>query len=205
MKVTVIGAGIIGLCSAYYLEKAGAEVTIVDKTDITDGCSFGNMGYISPSHFIPLATPGIVTQGLKWMFSSTSPFYIKPRFNIDLARWCFAFLKKASAKNIEKNAPHLNNLLQLSRELINDVQRELPYGFDLTEKGCWMLWKNKKTGEHEKHLAEQANAFGLQTLICNQVEVQAYEPEVEVNAAGGILYKNDCHVDPPVLDRKSVV
>lgn len=67
--------------------KAGHEVTVIDRGDITDGCSFGNMGYISPSHFIPLATPGIVSQGLKWMMSSSSPFYIKPRLNIDLMRW----------------------------------------------------------------------------------------------------------------------
>ena len=77
MKVTIVGGGVIGLCSAYYLQKAGHEVTVIDRGDITDGCSFGNMGYISPSHFIPLATPGIVSQGLKWMMSSSSPFYIK--------------------------------------------------------------------------------------------------------------------------------
>lgn len=98
MKVTIVGGGVIGLCSAYYLQKAGHEVTVIDRGDITDGCSFGNMGYISPSHFIPLATPGIVSQGLKWMMSSTSPFYIKPRLNIDLMRWGMTFWKKSNAK-----------------------------------------------------------------------------------------------------------
>ena len=78
-NITVIGGGVIGLCSAYYLQKEGYEVTIIEQGDITDGCSFGNMGYISPSHFVPLATPGIIAQGLKWMMSSTSPFYIKKR------------------------------------------------------------------------------------------------------------------------------
>ena len=101
MKVTIVGGGVIGLCSAYYLQKAGHEVTVIDRGDITDGCSFGNMGYISPSHFIPLATPGIVSQGLKWMMSSTSPFYIKPRLNIDLMRWGMTFWKKSNAKNVE--------------------------------------------------------------------------------------------------------
>jgi D-amino-acid dehydrogenase len=85
--ITIIGGGIIGLCSAYYLQKEGYKVNIIERGDLSDGCSFGSMGYISPSHFVPLASPGIISQGLKWMLSSTSPFYIKPRLNIDLMKW----------------------------------------------------------------------------------------------------------------------
>src|ERR1044072_5751728 len=113
MEVTIIGGGVVGLCCAYYLKKEGHDVTVIDKNDITSGCSFGNMGYVSPSHFIPLASPGIIKQGLKWMLSSTSPFYIKPRLNFDLLRWGTTFWKSASAKKVEENTPRLNDLLQL--------------------------------------------------------------------------------------------
>ncbi len=195
MKVTIVGGGVIGLCSAYYLRKAGHEVTVIEKNTITDGCSFGNMGYISPSHFIPLATPGIIRQGLKWMMSSSSPFYIKPRLNADLIRWGLAFKRSATAGHVEQSAPHLNNLLQLSRELMVDLKKELA-PFDMIEKGCWMLYKTAKTGEHEKHLAEQAHRFGLKTISCTPQQVQDYEKQVEVNVAGGVLYLDDCHVSP---------
>lgn len=195
MKVTIIGGGVIGLCSAYYLQKAGHEVTVIERNDITDGCSFGNMGYISPSHFIPLATPGIIKQGLKWMMSSSSPFYIKPRLNMDLIRWGMTFWKKANARNVETSAPHLNNLLQLSRELMNDLKNELYGGFDMIEKGCWMLYKTERTAEHEKHLAEQAHIFGLKTITCSAQQVQDHETEVEVDIAGGVLYLDDCHLN----------
>jgi D-amino-acid dehydrogenase len=196
MKVTVIGAGVIGLCSAYYLQKEGFEVTVVDKNNLTDGCSFGNMGYVSPSHFIPLATPGIISQGARWMMSASSPFYIKPRLNMDLVKWGMTFWKKASASHVEASAPHLNNLLQLSRALTVDLKKEMPEPFDFLERGVWMLYKSEKTGEHEKHLADQANAYGLKTIICNKQQVQDYEKEVEVDVAGGILYVDDCHLNP---------
>ncbi len=195
MQVTIIGGGVIGLCCAYYLNKDGYEVTVIDRNDITDGCSFGNMGYISPSHFTPLATPGIISQGLKWMLSSSSPFYIKPRLNWDLIRWGMAFRKSSNAKKVKESIPHLNNLLQLSRELMSDLKKEFDGSFAMIEKGCWMLYRNPDTGDHEKYLADQAAELGLKTVICtNNNEVQQYEPEVEVNVAGGILYLDDCHI-----------
>ena len=163
MKVAIIGGGVIGLCCAYYLDKQGYKVIVIDRNDITDGCSFGNMGYISPSHFIPLASPGIIRQGLKWMLSSSSPFYIQPRLNLDLIRWGLTFRKNANEKKVDENIPHLNDLLQLSRRLMNDLKTEFHDSFDMIEKGCWALYKNPKTADHEKHLAEQASKLGLKT------------------------------------------
>jgi len=195
MRITIIGGGVIGLCTAYYLQKSGYKVSVIDKGDISDGCSFGNMGYISPSHFIPLASPGIVSQGLKWMLSSSSPFYIKPRLNPDLLRWGLAFWKKANAKNVKEGSHNLNNLLQLSRELMNDFKNEFPGSFDMIEKGCFMLYKTENAGDHEKHLADEARQFGLKTEICSAEKVQQYEPEVEVDVAGGVLYLDDCHLN----------
>lgn len=198
-NVTIVGGGVIGLCCAYYLRKTGHEVTVIDRSDITDGCSFGNMGYVSPSHFIPLASPGIISQGLKWMLSPSSPFYIKPRLDSDLIRWGMRFWRSANASTVEKNLPHLNNLLQLSRRLMVDLRNDLPGSISMVEKGCWMLYKTGKTGDHEKQLAEQAGRLGLRTVICNREQVQAYETETEVDVAGGVLYLDDCHVDTTKL------
>jgi len=195
MRITIIGGGVIGLCTAYYLQKSGYKISVIDKGDISEGCSFGNMGYISPSHFIPLASPGIVSQGLKWMLSSSSPFYIKPRLNPELLRWGLAFWRKANAKNVKEGSLNLNNLLQLSRELMDDLKNEIPGSFEMIEKGCFMLYKTEKMGEHEKYLAEVAHQFGLKTEICSAEKVQQYEPEVEVDVAGGVLYLDDCHLN----------
>lgn len=194
--VAVIGGGVIGLSSAYYLNKAGFSVTVIERGTITDGCSFGNMGYISPSHFVPLASPGIISQGLKWMLSPTSPFYIKPRLNLDLMQWGYHFWKNSNAATVQKNAPHLNNLLQLSRKLVDDLRNDIQDDFDMETIGCLMMCKQQKTLDHEFHLADDAEAFGLKVERLNKEAVQKLEPNIEVDVAGAVLFKDDCHFNP---------
>ena len=196
MKVTIIGGGVIGLCSAYYLQKEGYDITVIERGDITDGCSFGNMGYMSPSHFIPLASPGIIAEGLKHMLSSSSPFYVKPRLNWDLMQWGYHFWKSSNAATVKKNAPHLNDLLQLSRHLINDMRTDIGDVFDMEEKGCLMMCRQQKTLDHEFHLADDAEKFGLKVDRLNAQQVQALEPDVELAVAGAVLFKDDCHFNP---------
>lgn len=198
MKVAIIGGGIIGLSTAYYLQKSGFEVTVIDKSDFTDNCSHGNLGYISPSHFVPLATPGIVKQGLKWMLNSSSPFYVKPRLSMDLLRWGLAFYRSANKELMERNMPHLNNLIQLSRRLVVDMRDEIGDTFELTEKGCWMLYKQEKTASHEKHLAHIAQEYGLKTAIYDRAGVESIEA-LEVQVLGGVLYYDDAYVEPGKL------
>ncbi|MCX6854936.1 MAG: FAD-dependent oxidoreductase [Verrucomicrobia bacterium] len=81
-KITILGGGVIGLSTALYCARRGMKVTVVDRQPADrGGCSFGNAGMIVPSHFIPLAAPGMVMMGLKWMWNPESPFYIKPRLD----------------------------------------------------------------------------------------------------------------------------
>ena len=196
MKVVIIGGGVIGLCCAYYLQKDGYEVTVIERGNITDGCSFGNMGYMSPSHFIPLASPGIIREGIKHMLKSSSPFYIMPRLNLDLMKWGYHFWKNSTAKTVEKNSPPLNELLQLSRRLINEMRNEIGDVFEMEEKGCLMMCKQQKTLDHEFQLADLAGKFGLKTEKLEAHQVQALEPDVELNVAGAVLFKDDCHFNP---------
>ena len=85
--VLVVGGGVIGVCSAYYLAKTGRSVTLIEQGDICSGSSYGNAGWVVPSHSFPLANTGAVMQALRWMFNPDSPFYIKPRLDLDLFKW----------------------------------------------------------------------------------------------------------------------
>lgn len=198
-EIIIIGGGIVGLCSAYYLEKEGYAVTVIDRAEITDGCSFGNMGYMSPSHFIPLASPGIIAEGIKHMLSSSSPFYIKPRLNLDLMQWGYHFWKSSNAETVKKNAPYLNNILQFSRRLMNEMRIEIGDYFEMEEIGCLMMCKEQKTLDHEFHMADDAEKFGLQVERLNRQQVQELEPDVALNVSGAVLFKDDCHFNPGKL------
>lgn len=195
-KVTIVGGGVIGLCCAYYLVKAGYKVRLIDRGDIRSGTSFGNAGYVSPSHFVPLASPGIVAKGLQWMLSSSSPFYIKPRVDWDLIKWGFTFWKSATEKTVQQNAKPLNDLLHFSRALTSEIKNDLGNSFRMEEIGCFMLYKTAETEKHEIEMAHEASKFNLETRIMNAQEVQALETEVEVTVRGGILYPIDCHLHP---------
>lgn len=195
-KITIIGGGVIGLNCAYYLQKEGYSVTITDRGDITRGCSFGNMGYFSPSHFIPLASPGIIAEGIRYMLKSTSPFYIKPRLSRDLMEWGYHFWKRSNADTVLKNAPHLNNILQLSRHLLNDIREDIGDSFLMEEKGCLTMCREQKTLDHEYHLADEAEKFGLKVRRLDKNEVQDLEPGIELDVRGAVLFEDDCHVNP---------
>ena len=130
------------------------------------------------------------------MLSSSSPFYIKPRLNWDLMQWGWHFWKSSNAETVKQNAPHLNNLLQFSRGLINDMRNEIGDTFDMEEKGCLMMCKQQKTLDHEFHLADEAEKFGLKVERLQKDAVQQLEPDVELNVAGAVLFKDDCHFNP---------
>ena len=103
--VLIIGGGAVGVCAAYYLREAGYQVTLVDRGEIGSGASHGNMGLVVPSHSVPLAAPGVVSQGLKWMFKPDSPFYIKPRPDPSLIRWLWAFWKASGEGRMRRAIP----------------------------------------------------------------------------------------------------
>ncbi|MHA4845649.1 NAD(P)/FAD-dependent oxidoreductase [Flavitalea antarctica] len=195
-QVTIIGGGVIGLCCAYYLQKEGYRITVIEKGSLTNGTSFGNAGYISPSHIVPLASPGIVAKGLSWMMSSSSPFYIKPRLDLDLVRWGLRFYKSANHSTVARNTPHLAKILLLSRELTSQIKNDLGNHFRMEEKGCLMLYKSALTEKHEIELTHEAARFGIETKMLSAAEVQALEPSLEVNVKGGVLYPIDCHLHP---------
>ena len=194
-KVSIVGGGIIGLCSAYYLAKEGYEVIVFDDSPMDDGCSYGNAGMIVPSHIMPLAQPGMIAQGMKWMFDSQSPFYVKPRLNLDLFKWGWQFYKHANLKHVEKSMPALRDLSMLSKELYQDFALENK-SFFYDEKGLLMLYKSDKVAEEMHHEGKAAERLGLEVEYLSKTEVSNLEIGTKTNVIGGVHYKSDAHLYP---------
>jgi len=194
-KVSIIGGGIIGLCSAYYLAKEGFQVSVFDKSDMTDGCSYGNAGMIVPSHIMPLAQPGMIAQGMKWMFDSQSPFYVKPRLSTDLIKWGMQFYQHANKKHVEKAMPALRDLSMLSKELYQDFAKE-NNSFFYDEKGLLMLFKTEKTAEEMHHEGKMAENLGLGVNYLSKDEVSQLETGTKTDVIGGVHYTSDAHLYP---------
>ena len=204
MKAVIIGGGIVGLSSAYYLTKKGWEVTVVDRTDLSDSCSYGNLGMIVPSHFVPLAAPGILAQGIRWMFDSKSPFYVKPSLNGQLINWGIKFIKSATAANVSRSASPLLESNLLSKKLYQELSNEPGFDFAFEKKGIIMYYKTEKIAEEEIHLAEKARSMGLDVASLSREEVQALEPEIELDVLGGVHYRSDAHLYPNRLNEQMI-
>ena len=187
--------------SAWYLQKAGHKVTVLDRSDFTDNCSYGNCGYVCPSHFIPLATPGIVRQGLKWMFNSQSPFYVQPRLDRSLIDWGMKFIKSATSQHVGSSAMPLKDIAVLSQ--FEYEHAWLPhFDFAYQHKGLLEIFQTAAGAEHARHTVEKAHELGLaDTELLDRHGLQAMEPQTRVEGLGAIFFKCDAHLYPDKLMR----
>tara|TARA_R110000796_G_scaffold88850_2_gene191772 strand:+ start:38604 stop:39854 length:1251 start_codon:yes stop_codon:yes gene_type:complete len=204
-NILIIGGGIVGLSSAYFLHKAGHQVTVIDKSTITEGASFVNAGYITPSHIIPLASPGMIAKGIKWMFNSASPFYMKPRWDIDFFKWSWYFHKSSTNAKVEKAIPFIKDINLLSQELFNEIKNSGDLGdFQLEKKGLLMLYQTQAAYDHEIEVAKKASSLGLEVKELNKDELTLLEPNVKINSEGAIHYECDGHTTPSEIMPKLV-
>jgi D-amino-acid dehydrogenase len=200
MKVVVIGGGIVGLSSAYYLQQSGHEVTVIDKTDMSSNCSYGNAGYVCPSHFVPLATPGIVKQGLKWMWNSRSPFYVQPRLSWSLIDWGMKFMKVATPEHVERSAIPLRDIAIISKKMYEEWTALPQFRFAYERKGLLEIFQTDTGGDHAKHMLEKANELGLtDTVLLSKEQLDALEPQTRIVAKGAVHFQCDAHLYPNKL------
>lgn len=195
--VLILGGGVIGLCAAYYTARAGHRVTVVDRhAPERDGCSFGNAGMVVPSHFVPLAAPGVVGTAFKWMWNPESPLYIKPRLDRDLLSWGWKFMRAANAAHVARSAPLIRDLSFASRACFEELSTLPGQDFGLVQKGLLMLCKTAHAFEEEARFADRANQLGVPAQVLDARQTAALEPGVRMDIAGAVLFPKDCHLSP---------
>ena len=194
--VAIIGGGVIGVCSAYYLAQKGLKVLLIEKGEIASGCSYGNGGLIVPSHAVPLASPGALGDGLRWLLDAESPFYIQPRFDRDLVNWLARFVLASRHEVMARSLPVLRDLLFASAALFEELAAGTGFDFGYQGKGSLWVCLSEQRLEREKKEVHLFERFNIPAQVMNQREVHELEPALLPQAVGGVFYPKDGHIDP---------
>jgi D-amino-acid dehydrogenase len=197
--VAVVGAGVIGLCTALYCLERGWRVSVVERNGETrSGCSFGNAGMVVPSHIVPLAAPGAVAQALKWMLQPNAPFHIAPRASWQLIDWGLKFWRSANAAHVRRAAPVLRDLHLASRTCYEELTRAYPeISFERT--GTLMLCKTEHALDEEARAAALSRELGIEAQVLDARQVEALEPGMRTNVIGAVHFPLDANVIPERL------
>lgn len=201
-RVVIIGGGIIGTCSGLELAERGHEVVLVDAepdaSSTTHGCSYGNAGMIVPSHFVPLAAPGMPMMGIKMLSNPESPFGFALSPSPRIVTWALKFLTFCTDRHVSSSAEVLRDLNLRSRAKYLEYANSWDTGssFGLEPKGLLMICGESKTFEHEAEMAHKARSLGLKAEVLNRDALQALEPEIEIKSAGGVHFQDDAHLTP---------
>ncbi len=196
VDVLVIGGGVIGICSAHFLSCLGRQVVVVERGEVCSGSSHGNAGLIVPSHSVPLAAPGMVRKGLKWMFNPESPFYIKPRLDRELVSWLWQFNRASSAKRMRRSMEIIRDLSLASVELYKDLAHNEGLDFAFEHRGLLMVARGDKALEEIIKEGQFLGAAGLEVEILSAARVQEMVGGSRIEVAGGVYYAQDAHIVP---------
>jgi D-amino-acid dehydrogenase len=194
--VIVVGGGVIGVCAAYYLARRGLPVTLVERAEIAAGSSYGNAGLIVPSHSVPLAAPGALSQGLRWLFDPESPFYIRPRPSRDLVRWLVKFARASTDAHVRRSLPVLRDLSRASLALYRELAALPALEFGFCEDGALAVYRTSAGLEHGHREAAVLEAAGITARVLDGAGARALEPALRTDVVGAVHFPGDAHVTP---------
>jgi len=192
--VVVIGGGMMGVCTAYYLAEQGGDVTLVEKGEVGSGCSNANAGLLVPGHSMPLATPGIIAKGIRWMLSPESPFYIKVRSDRDLFSWLWRFRQACRAEKMHQSMEYLCQLNSASKQLFEDLSaRGAEFFFE--KRGLLIVCKTKSNLEAAVQEVEAKEKLKVPAAVLSREQLLEMEPSLRDDVAGGVHFPQDGHID----------
>jgi D-amino-acid dehydrogenase len=195
--VVIVGSGVIGLSCAHYLLERGHRVTVVERGGPDrDNCSQGNAGYVSPSHVIPLAAPGMVSKAFRWMLDPESPFYVRPRLDPALLAWGWRFWRAGTPTRAAAAGPVLRDLTMQSRELYVAMAERAGNDFEFVTAGLLNVVRSSRGMWEEAEAADRARSLGIAAELLDARGVAALEPDVAFDVTGGAYYPRDAHLTP---------
>lgn len=194
-RIVVVGAGIIGLSTAYYLARAGHSVTVIDREPVGEGASCGNAGLLSIGHF-PLTRPGVSWRGIKWMFDRSAPLFIRPRPDPALLAWLWDFHRHCNQQWLDRCMASLCEMgfptLQLFEEIIADEGISCDYRRD----GWLDVVLDPQNMPHAEAEAKSLVPHGYKYVMMSGDELRRRSPCFTDEVAGAVWYTDSAHCHP---------
>jgi D-amino-acid dehydrogenase len=192
----VVGGGVIGASTAYYLARRGERVTLLEQNELGSGSSFGNAGQITPGH-LPLPQPGTMARNLRWLFKRTSPLYVKPRFDLELLDWLLRFTRACNPRHLRKATAVLCELGEAAEDLFDELATELDFGY--RKPGRLEVCRGQKSFAAVRAEAQLLSDFGFDYEILTGPDVSRFEPALTENVAGAVFFPRSGCCDPHEL------
>ena len=191
--VVIIGAGIMGLTCAYFLQKNGRKVTIIDEGNITDSTSFGNAGLLSAFDKTPLSNPGVLLNTFKLMLKGQSPAILHPTLDPKICKWLLNFAINANSKRTKKTMMLFEKYGEISLDLYKQMIKEDNLDFDFHHTGMLSVFTENKT--YEAKLKNYNYVDEDRFKILDKNDLSEYLPSANEKVKGAILFKKNAHFD----------
>ena len=195
MRIVILGAGVIGVTSAWYLAQAGHEVVVIDRqAGPALETSFANAGEISPGYASPWAAPGIPAKAMKWLFMEHAPLILRPQLDLAMLRWLVAMLGNCNARDYAVNKGRMVRLAEYSRDQLIELRRTTGISYDERSQGTLQLFREEKQlAGIDKDIAV-LNADGVAYEVLDRDGCIAAEPGLAGSnepLAGGLRLPGD--------------
>ena len=195
MRVIVLGSGVIGVTSAYYLAQQGAEVTVLDRqTGPAEETSFGNAGQISPGYSTPWAAPGIPFKAVKWMFQHHAPLAINIDGSMWQLQWMAQMLKNCSADRYAINKERMVRVAEYSRDCLKKLREDIGISYENRSKGTLQVFRNEAQLEAVQRDIEVLKETGVAFELLDSEGLTRVEPalaQAQDKLVGGLHLPND--------------
>jgi D-amino-acid dehydrogenase len=187
--VLVLGGGVVGLFCAYFLRLRGAAVTVIERGEVggPGSCSYGNTGLVGTQGCAPLAEPGVMRQGLRWLADPRSPFYIKPRLDPALASWLWHFRRFCDERSAQQVFGVLLAMKQRSLEILTGLCGHPGLAPTFTASGIVVACKTPEGFEKALKALPRSVALGIPLRVLEPAELAALEPDTEFDISGALI------------------
>jgi len=195
MRVIVLGSGVIGVASAYYLARQGAEVTVLDRqSGPAEETSFGNAGQISPGYSTPWAAPGIPFKAVKWMFQHHAPLAINLDRSMWQLQWMAQMLKNCNPQSYAVNKERMMRVAEYSRDCLRELRKDTGIHYENRAKGTLQLFRKEAQMEAVQRDISVLEECGVSYELLNGNELGRVEPALanaQDKLVGGLHLPND--------------